>query len=131
MVLIDVLYYFCPNVRFPRFRPLSYGSIVAALAGIIAVVGFRFYAANFGSYDATYGALAGAIIALWLGEADKSGAGGRSPFDLEVLRTRQLLQGLPAERAPVLPPKSAKGIDKKIGRDKLAAKGNELRLRGQ
>lgn len=132
MVLIDVLYYFCPNVRFPRFRPLSYGSIVAALAGIIAVVGFRFYAANFGSYDATYGALAGAIIALWLIWLTNLALVAGAHLDLEVLRTRQLLQGLPAERAPVLPPKSAKGIDKKIGRDnKLAAKGNELRLRGQ
>lgn len=128
MILIDVLYYFSPNVQFPRFRPLSFGSILAALAGLIAVVGFSFYASNFGSYDATYGALAGVIITLWLIWLTNLALIAGAHLDLEVLRTRQLLRGLPAEREPVLPPKNAKGVAKKTRKDNtVAAKGNQLR----
>ncbi len=130
--LISVLYYVCPNVRFPRFRPLSYGAIVATLTALIAVAGFSFYASNFGSYDVTYGALAGAIIALWLVWLINLALIIGAHLDLEVLRSRQLMQGLPAEREPMLRLKNSAGVSKKTRQqNKIAAKGNRLRLGGQ
>lgn len=132
MVMIGILYHVCPNVRFAHFRPLSYGAVVAALTGLIAVAGFSFYASNFGRYDATYGALAGAIIALWLVWLTNLALILGVHLDLEVLRTRQLLRGLAAEREPLLELKDTTRVAKRTRQlNKNAAKGNQLRLGSQ
>lgn len=69
MTLVGVLYRYAPNVDLKGRKPLTPGAILAVIVAIFAAFGFSFYVANFGSYDATYGALAGSIIALmalWL-----------------------------------------------------------------
>ncbi len=69
VLAIAALYRFGPSRAKPKWRWISWGSFVAALAWIIVSVLFSWYAANFGSYDATYGSL-GAVIGfmvwLWL-----------------------------------------------------------------
>lgn len=128
MMLIAVLYHFSPNVKLPRFRPVSYGSIVAVLVAIIAVAGFSFYAVNFSSYDATYGALAGLIIGLWLLWLTNVAIVLGAHLDMEVLRTKQLLAGAPSEREADLEPRQSAGILKQTQKDdRLAAQGHELR----
>ena len=50
-----------------RLRGPSLGALAAVLAWIAASVGFEIWVGAFGSYDATYGALAGAVaFAVWL-----------------------------------------------------------------
>lgn len=129
MVLVAVLYHFTPNVVFPRFRFLSLGAVVAVLVAIAATAGFSFYAANFGSYDATYGALAGIIIGLWLVWLLNLALVFGAQLDAEVLRTKQLRAGLAAERSIQLPPRGIAGIEKQqAAADRLAALGHEIRL---
>lgn len=61
-----VLYWVAPNAR-QRFRWISPGGIVAVLVWALVSAGFAFYVANFASYNATYGSLAGVIVFLvWL-----------------------------------------------------------------
>ena len=49
------------------FRLISPGSLLAVVGWVIASLLFAFYVSNFGSYNKTYGALAGPIIfLLWL-----------------------------------------------------------------
>ena len=69
MVLVGVLFRFAPNVLLTRRRPLSPGSVLAVVVAVVAGWGFNLYASGFGSYDATYGTLAGFIVGLlglWL-----------------------------------------------------------------
>lgn len=132
IILVALLYHFTPNVVFPRFRLLSVGAGVAVLVAIIATAGFSFYAANFGSYDATYGALAGIIIALWLVWLLNLALVFGAHLDAEILRTRQLNRGEPAEREVLLPPRSSAGIVKaEQAANKNAAQGHEIRQEAQ
>jgi membrane protein len=68
MVLIyAVVYFAAPNVEIRRFRWISPGAMFGVLAWLLASLGFFFYVANFGSYQATYGAFAGMVILLvWI-----------------------------------------------------------------
>ena len=61
--------------RFSTARPIaetrwswtSWGAVVAAVLWLVASLGFSFYARYFGSYNATYGTLAGIVVLLlWL-----------------------------------------------------------------
>src|SRR3954467_14660881 len=68
-LMIAILYYSTPNVRLRGFKWVSPGAGVALLIWAVASALFAFYVANFGSYNKTYGALAGVIIFLvwfWL-----------------------------------------------------------------
>ena len=61
------LYKLAPGKRRPGVRAVSVGSVAAVLVWLLSSVGFEVWLANFADYDATYGALAGAVaFALWL-----------------------------------------------------------------
>jgi membrane protein len=64
VTMISILYYASPNVKLRGFKWVTPGSIVALVVWVLASAGFAFYVANFGSYDKTYGALAGVIVVL-------------------------------------------------------------------
>jgi membrane protein len=66
MVIVALLYWLAPAKR-STFRRRAPGAALAVVLWIAASVAFGLYAANFGSYDKTYGALGGAIVFLvWL-----------------------------------------------------------------
>jgi membrane protein len=66
-LMFAVLYWAAPSVRHPGFRWITPGGVLATLGWVVASLAFAFYVANFGSYNKTYGALAGPIIFLvWL-----------------------------------------------------------------
>jgi membrane protein len=65
-LLFAVLYWGAPNVKLP-FRLISPGALLAVVGWVVGSVLFAFYVSNFGSYNKTYGALAGPIVfLLWL-----------------------------------------------------------------
>lgn len=67
MLALAVLYRVCPDRRPARWRWVSVGSVLALVAWIAVTLGFRIYVSNFGSYNETYGSLAGVIVSLlWL-----------------------------------------------------------------
>ncbi len=61
---IGGMYRFAPNRADARWQWLSLGSVLATLLWLVATIGFGFYAANFGHYDATYGSLGAVVILL-------------------------------------------------------------------
>ncbi|MBF5045588.1 YihY/virulence factor BrkB family protein [Aggregicoccus sp. 17bor-14] len=66
MLLWAALYYLLPDVE-QEFKFLTFGSIVGVALWVLASYGFSKYVANFGSYDANYGALGGVIVMLmWM-----------------------------------------------------------------
>jgi membrane protein len=61
------LYWYGPSRSQPKWRWITWGSPFAALAWIVGSVLFSWYAANFGSYNQTYGSLGSAIgLMIWL-----------------------------------------------------------------
>jgi membrane protein len=105
VLLIAMIYYLLPNVRQPRFRWISPGAALALVAWLVASAGFAVYVAEFGSYNATYGSLAGAILLLvWLWIANLALLLGAA-FDAELERERELMAGRPAHEELQLPPK--------------------------
>jgi membrane protein len=70
VLIIDLLYHASPNARLRGFRWVTPGSLVAIAAWIVASAAFALYVASFGSYDKTYGTLAGFVVLmvwLWIG----------------------------------------------------------------
>jgi membrane protein len=64
---LAVLYRVAPDRDAPRFSWVSLGAVVVTVVWAIVSVGFSVYVDNFGSYDKTYGAIAGVIVLmLWL-----------------------------------------------------------------
>ncbi len=116
MAVVALLYYATPNVSFPRFRPISVGAFVAIMIWLAASVGFAFYVANFGSYNKTYGSVAGVVIALlWLWLTNVALLFG-AELDAELARSRQLGLGIAAEERLQLPVRDTRKIVKNTGR---------------
>ena len=66
---LSVIYRFGPDREHVQWRWISWGSALAAATWLVASLLFSWYAANFGSYNETYGSL-GAVIGfmtwMWL-----------------------------------------------------------------
>lgn len=61
------VYRFGASREAPRWRWITWGSVIATLLWIVASVLFSWYAANFGSFNKTYGSLGAAIgFMTWL-----------------------------------------------------------------
>lgn len=63
LLAFALVYYFAPDVE-QRFRYVSPGSVIAALLWVGFSLLFSLYVNNFGSYNASYGALAGVVVLL-------------------------------------------------------------------
>jgi membrane protein len=95
-----------PNVDHPRWRFLTFGSMLAVIIWLVASGAFAFYVSRFGSYNKTWGALSAVVILLtwfWLsGVALLLGA----EINAEAERSRELRRGEPAERELQTPAKA-------------------------
>jgi membrane protein len=104
ITIISALYYIAPNVKHPKFSWVTPGGIVAVLVWIVASVGFAFYAANFASYNKTYGSLGAMIVFLvWLWITNLAILFG-AELNAELERSRQIAEDpSAAEREPFMP----------------------------
>jgi len=94
-LMIAVLYYSTPNVKLRGFKWVSPGAGVAILVAIVASAAFAFYVGNFGSYNKTYGALAGVVVFLiWFWLINVALLFGIE-LDAEIERSRELKEGVP------------------------------------
>lgn len=104
-LVFALLYWAAPNARQPGFRWLSPGSMLAVLVWVVASAGFTVYVSNFGSYNKTYGSLAGVVMFLvWLWLTNVAVLLG-AEFDAELARERGIEQGMPPQEEPFLPPR--------------------------
>jgi membrane protein len=93
MLALAILYYWAPNVRQPKFRWITPGSVLAVIVWIIASAAFAVYVANFGSYNKTYGSLGGVVIGLvWLWISNIAVLLGQE-LNAELERERELESG--------------------------------------
>lgn len=60
---LALIYYYAPSTE-QEFKWVTPGSIIAAVAWLVFSLVFSFYVNNFGSYNKTYGTLAGVVILL-------------------------------------------------------------------
>jgi membrane protein len=97
LVAFAAVLYLGPNVDHPRWRFLSFGSVLAVVIWLLASGAFAFYVSQFGSYNKTWGSLSAVVIMLtwlWLGAlALLFGA----EVNAEAERSRELRRGEPAE----------------------------------
>jgi membrane protein len=64
---LSFIYRFGPSREAPRWRWITWGSAAATIMWIVASALFSFYAANFGTFNETYGSLGAAIgFMTWL-----------------------------------------------------------------
>ncbi len=100
VVMLAILYYATPNAKQTGFRWVTPGSFVALVIWIAASLGFGFYVANFGSYNKTYGTVAGVIVFLvWLWISNIAVLLG-AELDAELQRARRIAEGFPADEEP-------------------------------
>jgi membrane protein len=104
--MLAILYYASPNVKMRGFRWVTPGSIVALVVWVLASAGFAFYVANFGSYNKTYGTLAGLVVLLiWMWITNLAILFGHQ-LNAERERSAEIEEGVPrAEKEIQLEPR--------------------------
>ncbi|MET7370267.1 YihY/virulence factor BrkB family protein [Streptomyces sp. NPDC005566] len=104
-IMLAILYWAAPNAKGRGFKFISLGSLLALVIWMVASAGFAIYVANFGSYNKTYGALAGVIIFLvWLWITNLAALLGLE-FDAEMARERAITSGHPSDMEPYAEPR--------------------------
>ncbi len=107
-VMIALLFWATPNAKVRGFRWVTPGSFLALLIWLVASAGFALYVANFGSYNKTYGTLAGVIVFLvWLWITNLAILLGLE-FDAELARQRAVAGGHPVEEEPYVQPRDTR-----------------------
>ncbi|PVA08195.1 YihY/virulence factor BrkB family protein [Thalassorhabdomicrobium marinisediminis] len=61
---LAVLYRYAPSRDKPEFKWVSPGALAACFLWIVGSAGFAFYVGNFGSYNESFGSLAGIVVLL-------------------------------------------------------------------
>jgi len=110
--MFAVLYWAAPNVKQAGFRWITPGGLLAVIGWVIASVAFAFYVSNFGSYNKTYGALAGPIVFLvWLWVSNIVILLG-AEFNAELERGRAIEGGMrPEDTEPFVEPRDTRKIE--------------------
>ena len=111
ILLFAFVYWIGPNRERPSWAWMSPGALIGVLGWLAVSAGFTLYAQTAGSYDATYGTLAGVVVLLlWLQLSMLMILVG-AEFNAEVERTRSMYVaigegaefGLPGVAGTVVP----------------------------
>jgi membrane protein len=106
--MFAMLYWAAPNVKHPGFRWVTPGGVLAVIGWVIASLAFALYVANFGSYNKTYGALAGPIVFLvWLWISNIMVLLG-AEVNAELQRGRAIDAGHPEDEEPFVEPRDTR-----------------------
>jgi len=108
-LMFAILYWAAPNVKQPGFKWITPGGVLAVVGWVIASLAFAFYVANFGSYNKTYGALAGPIVFLvWLWISNVVILLG-AELNAEIERGRAIDAGMrPPDKEPFMEPRDTR-----------------------
>jgi membrane protein len=97
LVAFAGLMHYGPNVKHPRWRFLTFGSVLAIVIWLVASGAFAFYVSKFSSYNKTWGSLAAVVVMLtWLWLSAVALLLG-AEINAEAERSRELRRGEPAE----------------------------------
>jgi membrane protein len=97
--LFALLYWASPNAK-QGFKWVTPGGVLALVIWLVASAGFAFYVAAFGSYNKTYGSIAGLIVFLvWLWISNVALLLG-AELNAELERGRHIAEGHPATDEP-------------------------------
>jgi len=108
VMMTALLYWATPNAKGRGLLWVSPGSLIALLVWMAASAGFAVYVANFGSYNKTYGTLAGVIVFLvWLWITNLALLLGLE-FDAELARQRAVAGGYPKDKEPYVEPRDTR-----------------------
>ncbi|SIN13565.1 YihY/virulence factor BrkB family protein [Micromonospora cremea] len=112
-LMFAILYWASPNARHGGFRWVSPGGVLAVVIWLVISGLFAFYVSNFGSYNKTYGALAGVIIFLvWLWLSNIAILLG-AEFDAELERSRAISAGHSVDEEPYVELRDDRKLKKK------------------
>ncbi|EWM68186.1 YihY family protein [Micromonospora sp. M42] len=112
-LMFAILYWASPNARHGGFRWVSPGGVLAVVLWLVVSGLFALYVSNFGSYNKTYGAVAGVIIFLvWLWLSNVAILLG-AEFDAELERSRAIAAGHPADEEPYVELRDDRKLRKK------------------
>ncbi|MFC3500741.1 YihY/virulence factor BrkB family protein [Micromonospora krabiensis] len=112
-LMFAILYWASPNARHGGFRWVSPGGVLAVVIWLVVSGLFAFYVTNFGSYNKTYGTLAGVIIFLvWLWLTNIAILLG-AEFDAELERSRAIAAGHDADEEPYVELRDDRKLRKK------------------
>ncbi len=109
-LLFSLLYWASPNAK-QGFRWVTPGGVLAIIVWLVASAGFAVYVANFGSYNKTYGSIAGIIIFLvWLWISNIAILLG-AELNAELERGRAIAAGRPKDEEPYVEPRDTRKFD--------------------
>src|SRR5207253_550920 len=115
-----------PNVKHPRWRFLTFGSVLAIVIWLAASGAFAFYVSKFSSYNKTWGSLAAVVVMLtWLWLSAVALLLG-AEVNAEAERSRELRRGEQAESE--LQPPAELGVDVAPTAGDLANGSDHLRV---
>ena len=111
IALTGVLYQFSGNVE-RRFRLFSAGAIFAVVGIVLAGFAMIIYLTYFASYS-SYGMIGTVMAVLFVIWVFNIVMFLGAEIDVEILRARQLLGGIPAEEQVQIRPRSVATVDRK------------------
>ncbi len=101
VLMVGILYYASPNAKIRGCKWVTPGSLIAIVVWAIASAGFAFYAANFGSYDKTYGTLGGLVaLLIWLWISNLAILFGHE-LNAELEQGAEIEEGLPGAKQEI------------------------------
>jgi membrane protein len=111
ILALALLFWAAPNAKQANFKWITPGGLLTVIVWVAASAGFAVYVANFGSYNKTYGSLAGIVVFLiWLWISNIALLLG-AEFDAELQRARAIDQGLPPDQEPYVDLRDDRKLD--------------------